>query len=283
MSKLINIPMSAALALTLLSGVSFAGPFNGIHPLQSDRFTIGFGGYGPDITGYFSIDDSNGDDGSEIDIDVTAELDDDDILPAIGLTWRLSNNTRIQGEYFTVGQSAKKTLTHTIDIGDLEFDVGASLKTDMDMDVARAFWGYSFVKTDTTELGAGLGLHYLNLDLSVAGKAHIGDIEIAPERAKRSIDDWAILPNVGGYANYAFSPKWIVGGRLDWISANIGDFDGTLWNAEAHIQYQVFDHFGVGLAYRYLDFQLAKDDSSKGDWETELEYSGPLLFFTANF
>ncbi len=44
----------------------------------------------------------------------------------------------------------------------------------------------------------------------------------------------------------------------------------------------MFDHFGVGLAYRYLDFQLAANSSS-GDWETELEYSGPVLFFTANF
>lgn len=283
MNKLINTPLSAVLGLALISGASFAGPFNGIHPLQSNRFSIGFGGYGPDITGYFSIDDADGDDGTDIDFQDDAGLDDSSILPAIGLTWRLSNNTRIQGEYFTVGQSAKETVTKTINIGDLEFDVGATLESDMDMDIARAFWGYSFVKTDKTELGAGLGLHYLNLDISVAGKAHIGDTEIELERAKKSIDDWAILPNIGGYANYAFSPKWIVGGRLDWISANIGDYDGTLWNAEAHIQYQIFDHFGVGLAYRYLDFELAAEDSRSGDWETELEYSGPLLFFTANF
>jgi len=283
MKKLIHIQWPAVLGLALLSGISFAaGPFNGIHPLQSDRFSIGLGGYAPDISGYYLINDPDGSDGDEIDAGDVG-LDDSDVLPAIGFMWRLSNNTRIQAEYFEVGQSAKQTASKTINIGDVEFDVGASLNTESSLDVARAFWGYSFVKNETTELGAGLGLHYIGLDFSLAGKAHIGDIEIAPERAKRSIDESAILPNIGGYASYAFSPKWLVGGRLDWISANIGDYDGTLWNAEAHVQYQMFDHFGVGLGYRYLDLQLAAEDSRTGDWETELEYSGPVLFFTANF
>jgi len=283
MSKLMNIQWPALMGLALMSGVSFAtGPFNGIHPLQSDRFSIGLGGYGPDISGYYAIDNPDGDDGTHIDVDDDAGLDGNDIMPSLGIHWRLSNNTRIQGEYFNVDESSRKTVTHPIDIGDLEFDVGASLKTDLSMDVVRAFWGYSFVKNDTTELGAGVGLHYINLDISAAGSAHAGDIEAAPEWAKRSIHGSAVLPNIGGYANYAFSPKWLVGGRVDWISANIEDYDGTLWNVQASIQYQVFDHFGMGLAYRYLDFELAANSNS-GDWETELEYSGPMLFFTANF
>ncbi len=284
MNKLISTSLPIALGLTLLSSASFAGPFSGMHPLQSDRFNIGLGGYGPDISGYFSIDDPDGSDGDEIDVDDDSGLDDDDILPAVALTWRLSNKLRIQGEYFTVGQSATKKATKTIDIGDLEFPVGASLNTDFDVDIGRAFLGYSFIKNDTMELGAGLGAHYLGLDISVKGKLHIGDhIDIDVPRVARSIDDWAILPNIGGYANYAFSPKWLVSGRLDWISANIGDYDGTLWNVEGHIQYQITDHFGAGLAYRYLDLELAGKDTSRGDWDTRLEYSGPLLFVTANF
>ncbi len=270
------------LGLFLLSGAALAaGPFNGIHPLQSDRFAIGFGAYVPDISGTFSVDDPDGGDGTDIDFQDDAGFDDNDALPALGLVWRLSNNTRIQGEYFNIGQSGKEELTRNISIGDLEFEMGKSIKADMDMDIGRVFFGYSFIKNDTAELGAGVGLHYLDLYVSVVGEAHIGDTEVV--REERSIDESAVLPNIGGYANYAFSPKWIVGGRVDWISANIGDYDGTLWNVEAHIQYQMFDHFGVALAYRHLDFDLAAEDSSTGDWHVEQEYSGPMLIFTANF
>lgn len=57
----------------------------------------------------------------------------------------------------------------------------------------------------------------MSLDLSVKGNAYIGDTPVLG--AERSIDEWGIVPNVGGYANYAFSPKWLVGARVDWISA----------------------------------------------------------------
>ena len=269
------------MGLALLPGAAFSGPFNGMHPLQSDRLSIGIGAYWPDISGYYEIDDPDGGDGSNVDLDDDAGLDDNEVQAAASLTWRLSNNTRIQGEYFDVDLSAKNTISRDLNIGDLEFEAGASLKTDYDMDIARAFFGYSFVKNDTMELGAGVGLHYISLDFSVKGKAYIGDTPLL--EAERSIDEWAIVPNVGGYANYAFSPKWLVGARVDWMSADVDDYDGTLWNAEAHVQYQMFDHFGVGLAYRYLDFELAANDRKSGDWRTEVEYGGPVLFFTANF
>lgn len=269
------------MGLALLPGVAFAGPFNGIHPLQSDRFSIAVGGFWPDISGYFEIDDPDGGDGTNVDFDDDVGLDDWEVLPAGSLIWRWSNNTRIQGEYFNVGQSDENVISRDLSIGDIEFEAGTSVKTDFDMDIARAFFGYSFVKNDAAELGAGVGLHYISLDLSVKGKAFLGDIPLL--KAEKSIDDWAIVPNIGGYANYAFSPKWLVGTRVDWMSADVSDYDGTLWNVDAHVQYQMFDHFGVGLAYRYLKFELAANDSKSGDWRTEIDYSGPMLFFTANF
>jgi hypothetical protein len=281
MKKPTHMQLSIIFILALASGISLAGPFNGIHPLQSDRFIIGLGEFFPDISGRFAIDDPDGGDGSDVDFQDDAGLDDKQTLPAFAITWRLSNNSRVQGEYFSLGQDGKRELTKTINVGDLEFAAGAQLSSDMDLDIVRAFYGYSFIKNDNTEVGAGLGLHYINIDVSLSGIATINGEEIA--NAKRGIDEGAILPNIGGYASYAFSPKWAVGARVDWISANIDKYDGTLWNVEAAVQYQMFEHFGLGLAYRYLDFELATEDSKKGDWKTEFEYSGPLLFFTANF
>lgn len=280
MNRIISTLSPGLMGLALLSGVAFAGPFNGIHPLQSDRFSIGFGGYWPDVTGNFVKDAPNGDEGEEVDFKEIG-LEGNDNSPAIALIWRTSNNTRLQGELFTVGVAGKQSISKDINFGDIEFRAGADLKSSMDMNIARIFYGYSFVKSDRAELGAGLGLHYINLDISVKGKAYIDDIPLL--QVERGIDDWAILPNIGGYANYAFSPKWLLSGRVDWISANIGDYDGTLWNAEAAIQYQMFSNFGLGLGYRYLDLELSKSSVDSGDWATAVDYSGPLLFFTANF
>jgi len=278
--KMIYLGAAATLVIgNMVLGTASAGPFNGIHPLQSDRFSFAIGGFFSDTDGHYELDDPDGDDGSNVDLDEIG-LGDSSTLPAAGFNWRLSNSTRIQAEYFNVGQDTSETLDEQIDWGDLEFEIGTRVRTDMDVDIARAFYGYSFIKDQKKEFGAGVGLHYLNLDVSIKGNATIDGEPVLD--VKQGINDSAILPNVGAYANYAISPKWLVLGRVDWISASIGDWDGELWNFEAAVQYQAFRNFGVGLAYRYLSFDLSVDDGD-GDWDADIQYNGPLLFFTANF
>ncbi len=58
-----------------------------------------------------------------------------------------------------------------------------------------------------------------------------------------------ILPNVGVW--YTFSPasRWLLHGRVDWISADIGKYDGTLWNTNLGVNFQAWRHVGFDLSY----------------------------------
>lgn len=269
--------MTLALGCSQTAG---AGPYSGIHPLQSDRFVLGLGGFFSSVSTHFRLDSKEGDNGTDLDFQDDLGYDDNDTLPAFVLNWRLSNNTRLTAEYFTVGQDTRHTIDKSIEWGDIDYQVGVAITSSMDLDVGRAFFGYSLIKDDTKELGLGVGLHYLGLDTSLSGSGSVDGVPVG--KVSRSIDDWAVLPNIGGYLNYAFSPKWLFSARVDWISANVDDYDGTLWNVEAFIQYQAFDHFGIGAAYRLLDLELGADNQRK-EWRTDLEYNGPMLFFSANF
>jgi len=281
MKKLLAMYLFLIFGLVVISTTTSAEALKGIHPLQSDRFVIGLGGFAPDLSGEFSVDSSTGEDGTDVDFQDDMGLDDSATLPAAAIHWRLSNKSRIQGEYFNIGQSHRAVLGRDINIGDVEFEIGADLKSDMRIDIARVFYGYSFVKNDKAELGAGAGLHYINMDISVSGQARVNGIETP--KVETGVDEWAILPNVGAYANYAFSPKWITTARVDWISVNIDKYSGGLWNVEAALQYQMLKHVGIGLAYRYIDFNVGIEEDGKADIEAEIAYSGPMLFFTANF
>ena len=264
-----------------LVSTSYAGSFSGIHPLQSDRFALMGGLYWTNISSTASAD-KDGIIGGDIDFQDDLGFDETDMQPTFQARWRISDRSRLEAEFLSVGQGNSSTLKHTIDWDGIEFDVGVKVKGNFDLDVGRLFYGYSFIKDDKKEFGAGLGLHYLGLDTSLSGEASIGGIPIGGGPVTRGIDEWAILPNVGIYGNYALSSKWLLSGRADWISANIQDYDGTLWNAQASIQYQMADHFGVGLAYRYLALDL-EEDSSKRRWDIDIDYNGPILFITANF
>jgi len=69
---------------------------------------------------------------------------------------------------------------------------------------------------------------------------------------------------------------------VDWISASIGDYNGTLWNASFAVNYQAFRHVGFDLSYTYFNLNLKVD---KSDWrgEVDITYNGPVLAMTANW
>ena len=279
MKVLCRAVLAALTGSALFAGAAWGGTYSGMHPLQSDRLFFGAGGFFSDIDGNYQLDDPDGDNGTEVSLSDLG-LDDSETLPAVALVFRLSERHRLQGEYFNVGQDTRHTLDETIEWGDVDYSIGGKLDSSMDLDIARAFWGYSFVKDARKELGAGIGLHYMNLAVDLRGDGSVDGVPVFD--FETGIDDWAILPNVGAYGNYAFSDKWIAIARVDWISASVGDYEGGLWNAEAALQYQAFAHFGIGVSYRYLSFDLSAS-KNRGDWEADLQYSGPTVFFTTNF
>lgn len=263
------------LILALFSTVSLAETFTGIHPLQHDRFVFEAGAFVQDVSGDFAIDNAtSGEDGTDFSIG-----DDSQVEAAINAMWRITDNIRLEAEYFRLSHSTDKRTSKRSILADLELDSGVYLASDIELDVSRAFLGYSFIKNNISEIGIGAAAYYFNLDIDASSIATVGGIGVTTER---SISDWIALPSVGFYANYALSPKWIVAGRVDWFGANISDYDGTFLNAEARVQYQMFDHLGMGVAYKHFEFQVDKGDND-GDWHTDVETSGPVLFLSANF
>ncbi len=274
------------LSLGLISGLllaqtATAATYSGIHPLQSDPFVLSIGSFWANInSGADLAKKGTASNGRDIDFENDLNFDNTDTLPAFLLNWRISNRSRISAEYLTVGQGNSGKANRTLNWDGVQYEAGVKVKTNLDLDVGRLFYGYSLIKDDNKEFGLGLGLHYLSIDSAISGEASVNGVPVG--RQKHGFDDWAILPNLGVYGNYAFSSKWLVKARVDWISANIGDYNGALWNTEAAIQYQALDNVGVGLSYRYLSFDIEANKSNKS-WAIDLDYSGPLLFVTVNF
>lgn len=270
--------MMAYLATSTSTSV-VAGPFDGIHPLQSNRFSAGLGAFFSNVDDVVRFGNSKGGNGTEVDLN-DLDLDDSQTLPMFKLTWRVKNNARIQGEYLRISEDGETSITRRIEWGDLDFAVGANVKTDMNFDIVRFFYGYSFFKDEKKEFGAGLGLHYAELDIALQGNGTLNGVSVIGAEGK--LDERGLVPNLGAYGNYAFSPKWLLTGRIDWFSASIGGYSGELWNAGAGIQYQAFKNAGVGLSYRYLKFDI-EADKNRGDWRAGLEYTGPALYMSVNF
>ena len=120
----------------------------------------------------------------------------------------------------------------------------------------------------------------MNLDTFLEGEVFIDESTTEFQRETASAE--FPLPNVGAWYMYSWSPKWMVQARADWLSATIGDYSGSLWDAQAGINYQAFRNIGIGLYYKGFLLDL---DIDKSDWHgsADLNQHGPLLTVTATW
>jgi len=262
----------AGLALLGVITCGVAAGQQGIHPALQDRFSVQIGAYAPnaDTTAY--LNSSTLARGTSINFEEDLNLTDRKTVPAILANLRLGERWRVEAEYFTLHRSGARALSRTINWGDNVYNVGTTVSSQFDTDIFRLSVGYSFIKDNQREFGAVLGLHATDFTATLSA-AGVG---------ARTGDGLAPLPTIGVYGAYAFTPKWLVSGRLDYFSMNYDEYDGTLINFSAGVDYRFSRHFGVGLAYRHVDYDVT---STKTNFNGGMNYkfNGPMLYGVASF
>ena len=130
------------------------------------------------------------------------------------------------------------------------------------------------------DFGIGAGLHNLKISSFVEGAVPVVDetTEFMREEAKLSQP----LPNIVAWGRYSPAKRWLIHGRVDWISANIGAYDGTLWNINGGVNFELFRNMGIDLSYQYFGLDLTVD---KSEWQgsADLTYKGPVVSIAATW
>jgi len=263
--------ISLWLCALLLPGAAIAQQ-NDVHPLLGNDWVLDAGVFFPTKEFRFRVDGSLPGDG--IDFEDAFRLSDDDSTAAVSLLWRFGEKWSLAGQYWKLSDSSTATLDRDIKWNDVVLEEGSFARAGAGLEVARLFFGRTFSAAEYHEFGLGVGLHWLELSASVEGqiRSNLGDTELY----KDSVSADAPLPNIGAWYTFAFSPKWALRSRLDWLSASIGDYSGGLTNASIGIDWAIWEHFGVGLSYNYFSLNV---DVDKNDWQgaTKISQYGPWL------
>jgi len=270
---IIRIAAQLALAGVGLIASGFAtAQQSGVHPGLQDRFTFQIGAYSPQADTTAFLNNSALARGTSISFEDDLNLTDRKTVPALLASVRLGERWRVEGEYFTLHRSGARAINRTINWGDNTYPIGTTVSSEFNTDVYRISVGYSFIKDNQKELGAVLGLHATDFEATL-GAAGVG---------ARTGDGLAPLPTIGIYGAYAFTPKWLLSGRLDYFSLSYNQYDGSLLNFSAGVDYRFTRNFGVGLAYRHVDYDVT---ATKASFNGGMNYkfSGPMLYGVASF
>lgn len=271
--------MMAALILSAASTAATAQDYE-YHPMLSDNFTASVG-YMRSSNSFKFQADATSDLGDDIDFDDALNVSDSSSLLNANLRWKFGSTRKwsIAAQYFSNDATGDAVLKEDVEWDGVTFRQGTNVGAGVKLAVTRLFLGRSFFKNEQNDFGLGVGLHNLDLSAYIEGEILINDETTGFRRVE--VGDNQPLPNIGGWYNYSPARNWLLHARLDWISANIGDYDGGLWNSNIGVGYQIWRHVGIDLSWQY--FKLNLDVEDEGEWVggAKMTYSGPV--FSVNF
>jgi len=271
-----------AMILAAPFGTVFAQDYD-YHPALSDNFILSVGAFKSDSAFTIGAEGSESDEeGNDIDFGDSVGVDESNTLLNAQLRWKFGKNRKwsLWGQYFSNNATGDATLKKDVKFQGVTFREGTFVEAGVKVTIYRAFLGRSFVKNEQHDFGVGAGIHNLDISSFIGGEVLIDDETTGYLREDASGSQ--ILPNIGAWYNFSPAKRWIVHGRVDWISANIGDYDGTMWNFNAGVGIQAWQHVGFDLSYQYFNIDLIVD---KTTWQgrVDMRYSGPVVAMTVNW
>lgn len=242
------------------------------HPMMSDRFFVAAGVLWAESNVTANLNTGRVGLGTFIDFEDDFGLDETNVIGLFMFRMRLSERWRLEAEYFKLDRDNEKDLSRTIEWGDLTIPINAFARGEFSVEDVRVSVGYSFFQRKDKEIGIGLGAHVMSMDASLSTR------NFGSEAASES----APLPVVTFYARMALTDRWLLNVRVDRLSLDTGDIDGSIFSSGTEFVYQPWRHFNIGIGYRDINMEVT---STSEDWrgKAQVRQSGPILFVSSTF
>ncbi len=276
--KLLNSVVIGAILIASNTSLAQAPEQSDVHPYLTEKFFIDVGIYFPDRQFAIEVESTLPGPTDPIDLEGDFGLRKSDEIFSLDFGWRFGEKWQFEGQYFTASGARGVALEEDVTWGDIVFRAGTGVKAGQEFTLIRAFFARRFESSEKHEFGIGAGLHWLEFGAFIQGKNIIvGDD--AGEFRRESVSAVAPLPNIGAWYMRSLSPKLALTTRVDWFGASIDEYDGTLINASLGLNYQAFEHFGVGLNYNVFELNV---DVKKSNWNgnANISYKGPYAYLS---
>jgi len=211
--------------------------------------------------------------GTEVDMETTFGLDTSDSVFRLDGYYRFNQKHRIDFSWFDLSRTGSKQIQRDIDWNDTLFVVDTVINSDFDLSIYKVAYTWSFMRRDKGYLGLTAGLYIADITTSISAPA-VGTREDGGFTAP--------LPVIGLRGEYYFSDKWSFRASSEIFAFAYGDFDGSLYDIYAGVDYQLFERvaIGVGLNSVRMNIGVTKENANGDlDWR----YDGGLLFLKFAF
>jgi hypothetical protein len=219
--------------------------------------------------------------GIDLDMEELLGLDTTSTVFRVDGYWRFSDNRRHRADFtwFAFRRDGTNEIGEDFNLelpdGDIvEIAAGTKIKSNFDLDIFQAAYSYSFIQDDRLDLAAMVGFYVMPIDfgLEVTG--------LVDKEGQQNFT--APLPVVGLRVDVAIAPKWYFRSGAQVFYLEYEQFTGSLIETRAAVEYNPWQHVGVGLGLDVLRFNLDADGEDYPSIDlvgsVEFNYTGLQLY-----
>lgn len=262
----------AVATLALIVAVSQDG-VAGARELDDERLSLSLGIFITDRETNTRINAESGAPGSDVDLEKDLGLDSSDSVFRVDGYYKFNQRHRIDASWFDLSRSSTNEIGRDIEWNGTIYPIRTSVNSIFDLDIYKVAYTYSFLERDKGFLGVTAGAYIADFATTLA----------APDLGLReSGDATAPLPVFGLRGEYRLSDRWTFRASGEFFVFEYDNWDGSLYDLYAGIDYRITENFAVGAAVNSVTFDIGlAEENLNGnvDWG----YVGGLLFLKLSY
>jgi hypothetical protein len=261
--------------------------FSGFNPADAedsmpDKFSITIGGYSvyryDETTSY-----SDQDLGTGISISPRDALGLNNEKTVLRLTghYRFTQEHALTWSWYRISSKGNKTIEEEFGWVDENNDpitvpVGAKTRSDIDYDIIKAGYLWSFYHSDKVEMAAGAGLHITSIDIDLDADTTSSDVDA--QKASVSVP----LPVVSFSVTYSITPEfqWKIKGEA--LTMKFDDWEGIYSDITLSMEYRAHNNIGLGIGLGTSALNL-KENKRHNKFIYDNRISGVLFYAAAYY
>ncbi len=237
-----------------------------------DRFRVEVMGVGAGLDTQVRMDPSPVTAGTLLNAEDDLGLDDSKLLPLAEITLLPGDRHLIRLSGFGLRRSASKIIDRTIVFDDQTYQPNELVDSTLNLTMLGLTYGYSIVQTQSVDIALSFGIQVLEVEANAVVRSRV------VREAETGVTP---LPLIGVEGRYDFNDRWSVEARVQYVSVEIDDVEGSLMDARAALTWRMNPYLALGLGYRNFTVDVdSRDLDTPGIFD--LEMAGPLLFLRAS-
>ena len=189
------------------------------------------------------------------------------------LMFRLRERNRVTVDFLELDQSGSRTLTQPVLFGNQVFAPGDVLNTTLQWREMGFAWSYAILQNDRFELGAGLAVHMMDLDVR-------GEVPAKFANYENSIS--GALPAPVLESAVRITRRFSFTARAQYLKGALNSTFGEFEDVHADLQFRWVPNLALGAGYSLLRLKLDSVTRSNPGL-VGMRLRGPQVFVRASF